>query len=395
MRVIIRKGREHSLQHGHPWVFSGAVSRVEGEPAAGETVEVVSEGGVMLGMGAWSPESQIRVRMWSFGGSYGVVDGDFLRGRLSAALSLRTKLGLMREEGACRLVSAESDMLPGVIVDRYGKWLVCQFLSCGAEAWKREICQILKELLSPEGIYERSDTAARRKEGLTDSVGVFYGAEPPSAIVIDEGGLSFGVDVRGGHKTGFYLDQRDNREAVELASADAEVLNCFSYTGAFSARALRGGARLVVDMDSSEQALEAALANYRDNGLDLSSTEQICGDVFQELRKFRDRGRSFDVIILDPPKFAEGKGQLPGASRAYKDINMLAFKLLRARGRRVTFSCCGARELELFRKVVAGAALDAGREAVVVRHLYQAADHPVSLAFPEGLYLKGLECFVP
>ncbi len=379
------------LRH-HPWVFSGALAETAPTIAAGETVKVFSSRNEFLGFGAWSPESQIRIRMWSFS-SAEIPGGELFSRRIANAVRCREQLGFSSRGNSCRLVSSESDGLPGLIVDRYGDFLVCQFLSAGAEFWKKELVARLMEILRPSGIYERSDTSAREKEGLMPCCGLLAGQEPPEYISIHEEKLFFNVDVRKGHKTGFYLDQRDSRHAVAEACGGKEVLNCFSYTGAFSAWAMAGGASKVTDIDASAYALETAVANYRLNGFSPELSEQLCGDVFQLLRKFRDAARSFDVIILDPPKFAETQGQLHRAARAYKDINLLAFKLLRPGGRLFTFSCSGAMEQDLFLKVVSDAALDSGREARVVRRLGQAADHPVALNFPEGFYLKGLEVY--
>ncbi|MDD3118378.1 MAG: class I SAM-dependent methyltransferase [Victivallales bacterium] len=393
IEIKLKPGKEKSLLHRHPWVYSGALAAPLPDLPGGATVKLVSAAGRFLGYGAWSPASQIRLRIWSFATDE-IPEGDFFARRLDAAVARREHLGLAESGNACRLVYGECDGMPGLIVDRYADFLVCQFLSAGAERHRDDIVAALAERLHPTGIYERSDTAARAKEGLPERCGLLYGAEPPERIAIREEQLTFDVDVRKGHKTGFYLDQRDSRHTVAAACNGKEVLNCFSYTGAFSAWALAGNARHVTDIDASAYALETAMANYRRNGFAPERCEQLCGDVFQLLRKFRDAARSFDVIILDPPKFAENRGQLPRAARAYKDINLLACKLLRPGGRLFTFSCSGAMTAELFQKVVADAALDAGRNAAVVRRLGQAADHATALNFPEGFYLKGLECIV-
>ena len=393
INIKLKPDKEKSLLRHHPWVYSGALAEPLPTLPPGETVKVVTSRGEFLGYGAWSPQSQIRIRIWSFNKDE-IPEDDFFVRRLATAIARREQLGLAARGNACRLVCSESDGLPGLIVDRYADFAVCQFLSAGAERHRETMVAALADLLHPTGIYERSDTSSREKEGLSSRCGLLYGQEPPEWIKIREEELTFQVDVRQGHKTGFYLDQRDSRHAVAAACFGKDVLNCFSYTGAFSAWAMAGGAVRVTDIDASAYALETARANYLLNGFDSARTEQLCGDVFQLLRKFRDAARSFDVIILDPPKFAETQGQLHRAARAYKDINLLAFKLLRPGGRLFTFSCSGAMEADLFLKVVADAALDAGREAAVVRRLGQAADHAVALAFPEGFYLKGLECVV-
>eukprot|EP00831_Metopus_contortus_P081540 TRINITY_DN8598_c0_g1_i1.p1 TRINITY_DN8598_c0_g1~~TRINITY_DN8598_c0_g1_i1.p1 ORF type:complete len:397 (-),score=91.15 TRINITY_DN8598_c0_g1_i1:151-1341(-) len=392
--VKLKKGREKSVINRHPWIFSGALQSSDTPaPTPGATVTVLDSHDQVIGTGAWSPESMIQVRMWSFDPEE-KIDKEFFRNRITCALQLRDTLGMRQAEGACRIIAGESDGLPGLTVDFYAGFLVCQFQSCGVEAQKSLIVEVLNEILKPEGIYERSDTSARKKEMLEDSIGLLYGSEPPEHIIINDKGLKFKVDVRTGHKTGFYLDQRDNRYALSNACKGREVLNCFSYTGAFSAWAMNAGAAKVTDIDSSENALSIAAENYTLNGFAPERYEQICGDVFTELRKFRDSRRSFDVIVLDPPKFADTKGKVHKAARAYKDINMLAMKLLRENGRLFTFSCSGAISAELFQKIAADAAIDAKRDVKIVRRLFQAPDHPVALNYPESLYLKGMECVV-
>ena len=389
-RVILKPGRHSSLLRHHPWVFSGAISEVKGNPAPGSLVEVFSCDGTWLAVGSYSPFSQIRVRIWSFmkGAS---MDAGFLREQLGSAMAARRQLLEGSEPTACRLVNAESDGLPGLVVDRYGDFLVCQFLSMGAEFFKDEIVRHLEEATRARGIFERSDTDTRTLEGLDKTTGTLWGEDPPELIEIDENGIRFLVDVRKGHKTGFYLDQRDNRKAVGEFSHDAEALNCFSYTGAFAMAAIKGGAREVTNIDSSGEALDLALKVARLNGMD-EKILAIEDDVFKVLRAMRDARRKFDLIILDPPKFAASAKQLPKACRGYKDINMLAFRLLRPGGTLFTFSCSGHMTPDLFQKVVADAALDAGSDAQITAYLGQSSDHPVSLAFPEGQYLKGLVC---
>jgi 23S rRNA (cytosine1962-C5)-methyltransferase len=375
-----------SLNRLHPWIFSGAIVKVKGNPDLGDTVAIYSIDGDLLGQGAFSPESQIRVRIWTFEPEEEVNEA-FFRKRLAAAIAARASFA---SSSACRLVNAESDGLPGLIVDRYAGFLVCQFLAAGIERHKSEIVAALSELVQPAGIYERSDTASRTKEGLEPRVGVLAGAEPPPLIEIGENGCRYLVDVRAGHKTGFYLDQRENRATVGSLVKGMEVLNCFAYTGGFSVVALAGGARQVTNIESSAAALQLADRNFALNNFPAESIENICGDVFAVLRQFRNTGRTFDAIILDPPKFAESRSQLERASRGYKDINLLAFKLLNPGGLLFTFSCSGHMEPALFQKIVAGAALDAGRFGQIIKIRGQAGDHPVALNFPEGAYLKGL-----
>lgn len=391
LTLRLKKGREKSLQNRHPWVFSGAIDAVGGPIAPGATVDVLSSSGTRLGAGAYSPHSQIAVRMWSFSPEE-EISPDFFRDRISRAVLARTLPGSQQNFSACRLIHAESDGLPGITVDKYGEYLVCQFLSAGAEHWKDEIVQILKTRIPCKGIYERSDAAVREKEGLIPRTGVLWGDCPPDRIRIQEGDLFFNVDVLKGHKTGFYLDQRENRAAIREFCGGARVLNCFAYTGGFGVAALAAGAETVTNVEASASLLEQALENAAVNGLDASRLRSLAEDVFQTLRRFRDSRTQFDVIILDPPKFAESRSQIPKASRGYKDINLLAAKLLAPGGILVTFSCSGLMPPDLFQKITADAVLDAGRTGQILRRLHQASDHPTALEFPEGSYLKGLIC---
>jgi 23S rRNA (cytosine1962-C5)-methyltransferase len=391
-RVVLKAGRERSLERRHPWVFSGAVARVEGSPRPGDTVALVADDGRPLGRGAYSPRSQIVVRMWSFDPDE-PVDRPLLRRRLEHALALRGSLGL--ETDALRVVNAESDGLPGLVVDRYADHLVCQLLSTGPERWRATLVELLGELASAAGIYERSDAAVRAKEGLEPRTGLLAGAEPPELIPIHEGRRRYLVDVRGGHKTGFYLDQRDARRRLRrLAGEAGDVLDAFAYTGGFTVAALSAGAARVTSVDASRSALDLCERNLELNGLPPDRGERIEGDVFKVLRRFRDSRRTFDLVVLDPPKFIESRAQLERGSRGYKDINLLALKLLLPGGTLVTFSCSGLMDPALHQKIVADAAVDAGREARIIGRLGQPGDHPVALGFPEGAYLKGLVCRV-
>jgi 23S rRNA (cytosine1962-C5)-methyltransferase len=387
--VVIKKGREASLLRRHPWVFSGSVARLVGRPGRGETVRVQAADGRALAVGAYSPDSQIRVRIWDHDPET-VIDAAFFHHRLASAIQWRRRLPQLRETNAWRLVNGESDGLPGLVVDRFADFAVCQFLSAGAEAWRKEIVDALRAQFSLQGIFERSDTEARRKEGLASSAGLIQGSAPPACIEIIEGPLQFQVDVHSGHKTGFYLDQRENRRLTAVYSPGAHVLNAFAYTGAFGLWALAGGAQSVTQLETSADALAMADTHATLNGFDPARISHIAADVFKQLRVFRDEGRRFDLIILDPPKFAATAGQVSKAARGYKDINRLAFQLLRPGGILFTFSCSGHMDTALFQKIVFDAALDAGCMARILHDLGQAQDHPVSLNFPEGRYLKGL-----
>ncbi len=377
---------------------------VNGDPELGETVEVRDSHGHFLAWGAFSPKSQIRIRIWSWNPE-DIIGSEFFHNQLAKAVEYRlaifkggkNKLSLSdgavssvsRLPSSVRLVNAESDGLPGLIVDRYENTLVMQFLSAGAERWRHIFVDLLLQLTCPDSIFERSDADVRKLEGLSVCVGPLFG-KPPDQISIEENSLIFMVDLAGGQKTGFYLDQRLNRETVQRMASGKDVLDCFSYSGGFTVNALVGGARSVISVDSSQNALELARKNVKLNLLSEESVEFLGVDVFQQLRKFRDQAQQFDLIILDPPKFAPTVHHAQKAARGYKDINLLAFKLLRFGGMLVTFSCSGGVDALLFQKIVAGAALDAGVNAHIVSHLEQSPDHPVSLSFPESSYLKGL-----
>ena len=388
-KIHLNPSRESSLLRRHPWIFSGAIERVEGNPQSGDTVEILSAKKQWLGRGAFSPQSQIRVRVWTFD-EQEKIDAAFFQKKLNRALLLRN--AILPGASSYRLVYGESDGFPGLIVDRYHDFLVAQFLAAGVEKWKQEIVAALNEVIPNKGIYERSDASVREKEGLPLQKGLLTGAEPPELIEIEEGDYKFLVDVRNGHKTGFYLDQRENRMLVAKNAKGADILNCFAYTGAFAVAALKGGAKHVTNIDSSADSLKLADQNTTLNKLDLSKTENVVGDVFSVLRKYRSEQRRFDIILLDPPKLAESKQHLEKAARAYKDANLVAFQLLNPGGMIFTFSCSGLLEDMLFQKIVADAALDAQREVSILHRMFQSPDHPVALNFPEAGYLKGLVC---
>lgn len=377
------------MQRQHPWVFSGAIQQVLGEPAPGETVLVQDARGHSLGWAAYSPASQIRARMWTWD-AFETITEDFFRRRLQSTLRLRRELLGRKSADAWRLIHGESDGLPGLVVDSYGDVLSVQFLSAGADYWRATLLELLVESCRPETVFERSDAEVRELEGLAPRVGLLWGRPLDGPVTIIENELRFQVDITGGHKTGFYLDQRDNRLIVRRLAQGRRVLDCFCYTGGFSLNALKGGAVTVLGIDSSAPALEAAGEHVRLNQLDPARADWQQGDVFQALREMRDRGVDYDLIILDPPKFAPTASQAKRAARGYKDINLLAIKLLAPGGKLVTFSCSGGVDRLLFQKIVAGAALDSGRQVRILQWLSQAADHPVGLNYPEGEYLKGL-----
>jgi 23S rRNA (cytosine1962-C5)-methyltransferase len=387
--LTLKPGREKSLLRRHPWVFSGAIDKLHGSPASGGTVEVRASDGRFLAWAAWSPHSQIRARVWSFEEPEPPGPA-LLQGRVGRALGLRREIGPQHAAGALRLVHGEADHLPGLIVDRYGDTLVVQILAAGIEHWRDLLADALMEQTGCARIFERSDADVRELEGLPLRTGVVRGDSPPVPLEIVEHGVRYAVDVQGGQKTGFYLDQRDNRRRISDLAKGRDVLNCFCYTGGFSLSALAGGAGSAVSVDSSGPALALARRNAAMNEFDPSRTEWIEADVFRYLRDARSQGRSFDLIVLDPPKFAPTEKHAPAAARAYKDINLNALRLLRPGGLLATFSCSGGVSAELFQKIVAGAAADAGASATILERFQAAPDHPVLIEFPEGEYLKGL-----
>lgn len=389
--VTLNPGKERPLLQRHPWVFSGAVQGVRGYVGRGDVVDICDSRGEWLAHGTWSSNSQIRVRAFSWNRDDD-LDEALLRERLQRAIAARAAL-LPGDGGpdteAQRLVYAESDGLPGLIVDRYGDYLAIQLLTQGMDARAELVITLLVELLQPRGIYERSDADMRDREGLPPGEGLRWGEEPPEDLQIGQDGLDFYATLRQGQKTGFYLDQRRNRRQVAAYCAGREVLDCFCYTGGFTAYAARAGASQITAIDSSGPALAMLGRTMASNRLS-TPVEAVEADVFKQLRQYRYEGRTFDVIILDPPKFAHAHNQIDRATRGYKDINLIAMQLLRPGGVLATFSCSGLISAELFQKVVFGAAVDARREVQVVERQTQAPDHPVLLTFPEGEYLKGL-----
>jgi 23S rRNA (cytosine1962-C5)-methyltransferase len=387
--LVLKAGRERSLKRRHPWIFSGAIERLLGAPQPGDTVRIQDSSGNVVALAAYSPSSQIRARVWTFNAGE-TIGKEFLRDRLRRAFSLRDGLEAARHTNALRLVHGESDGLPGLVVDRYADVLVAQFLAAGVERWREAILDLLVELTGCEAVYERSDAEVRKLEELAPRAGFARGNRAASRCPISEYGLNFRVDVEQGQKTGFFLDQRENRQRVRALAAGREVLDGFCYTGGFAIAALAGGAAHVLAVESSAPALEVARENLSANALDASKVEFVQADVFAHQRLLRDGGRKFGLIVLDPPKFAPTAAQVKNAARAYKDINLWALKLLAPGGLLATFSCSGGVSPELFQSIVAGAALDAGGEAKIIERFSAAADHPVALEFPEGDYLKGL-----
>ncbi|MDO6712249.1 class I SAM-dependent methyltransferase [Aliiglaciecola sp. 2_MG-2023] len=390
--VILHPGREKSLLRRHPWIFNSAIKEHKGVVRNGDTVDIFSGEGEFLAKGAWSTESQIQLRVWTFDRQEVVDNGFFLR-KLDQAIALRESIVLKHGLTGYRIVAAESDGLPGITIDKYANVIVCQLLSAGAEKHRKKIVWALNKRFPDCSILERSDVAVRAKEGLPELVQTLHG-DVPDEVIIEENGVKIIVDLIQGHKTGFYLDQRDNRAIAGSYADNKSVLNCFSYTGTFACYALKGGANSVVNMDVSENALATAKRNLEINKLDISKASFVKKDVFEALREYRDNGTTFDMIVLDPPKFVDSKASLNRACRGYKDINMLAMKILNPGGILLTFSCSGLLSSDLFQKVVADAALDANKTIHFLERLGQAPDHPVASNYPEGFYLKGLVCRV-
>ena len=391
--VILNEGREKSLLRHHPWIFSKAIQKADESLQMGQTVEVVNQAGEFLCYGLYSPNSQIRVRALSFDENVKITD-DLVASRVKDAISLRKNVFARGNDGV-RLISSEGDLLPGLIADKYNEFIVISISSCGMERYKNIICQTLKEIFPECSIYERSDTKSRAKEGLPVRKGVVIGTEPDDTIYVrEEGQVYIPVDIKNGHKTGAYLDQRLSRIKAGSLSKGASVLNCFSYTGGFGLWALKGGAKRIENVDVSEHALNAAKTGVAFNHLDPGRCKFLKKDVFAYLREQVENGAKYDLVILDPPKFAESAANLKKACRGYQDINRLGLKLVAKGGHLLTFSCSGLVDPALFQKIVADAAIDADVDGRVLSTLRQDEDHVVSLPCPETFYLKGLDIAV-
>ncbi len=388
MKIVqLKDGKERSLQRRHPWIFEGAIASGDGE--AGQTVCVQSHSGQFLAWAAFSPQSKIRARVWSFDENQ-LIDADFLRAQCAAAIKARGQLDI--NSNGMRLIHGESDGLPGLVVDRYADTLVAQFSSCGSERFKRVLLEAVLAETGLSRLYERSDASVRRLEGLPEATGWLAGGGD-TGVVIREHDWLLSLDVAEGHKTGFYLDQRDSRAHFAAYTRRLQfqnVLNCYCYTGGFTVAALAGGAAHVTSIDSSGPAIERAKANVALNGFDASRTTMLDADVNAMLRQYLASGRTFDAIVLDPPKFAKSALHTDRAARAYKDINRLALSLLTPGGVLFTYSCSGGVSADLFHKIVASAGIDAGVDAFISAHMGAAPDHAMTVNFPEGEYLKGL-----
>ncbi|MFT5711954.1 MAG: 23S rRNA (cytosine1962-C5)-methyltransferase [Glaciecola sp.] len=390
--ITLKVEREKSMLRRHPWIFEGAIEKTDGIIRSGDTVDILASDGTWLAKAAYSPESQIRARVWSFTKSE-VIDNAFFKRKLEQALARKQEILKKHNTNAFRLIAAEADGLPGITIDVYVNIVVVQLLSAGAEKHRSKILWSILQIFPDAIVHERSDVDVRKKEGLTPLVQTLHG-ELPDSVIIEENGVKICVDLINGHKTGFYLDQRENRRIAASYCDGKTVLNCFSFTGTFGLYALAAGATQIINVDASESALTLSAKNVSINGLDESKVTHLKRDVFELLREYKDAGTKFDVIVLDPPKFVSSKHNLSKASRGYKDINRLALSLLNENGTLLTFSCSGLMPQDLFQKIVADAALDAQRDVFFVQRLAQSEDHPVSGNFPEGYYLKGLVCKV-
>jgi 23S rRNA (cytosine1962-C5)-methyltransferase len=391
--IYLKPGRDKSGRQRHPWIFSGAIGKAAKGIEPGQIVRALDNKGAFVAYGYYNARSQIRIRLLEWNEQKS-IDDNWWQAHIRESIERRSELASDNRTTAYRLVYGEADLLPGLIIDKYTDFVVIQILTAGIERIKGVIVPILNDTLSPRGIYERSDVETRSIEGLSETAGLLSGQPPPDLIEISENGLKYRVDIKSGQKTGFYLDQRDNRQAAAAFAGGREVLDCFSYTGGFAVNALAAGAKSVIMVDSSAQSLKLAKDNIKLNGLDLSNVEPLEGDVFKILREFRTNGRQFDMVILDPPKFAPTKSDLKRALSGYKDIHMLAMNLLRPNGILTTFSCSGAVDPQTLQTVLFWAAGDASRPVQILKSLSQGLDHPRLVSFPESEYLKGYICRV-
>jgi 23S rRNA (cytosine1962-C5)-methyltransferase len=393
IEVLLKKGKEKAILQRHPWVFSGAIEKVKGKPANGEVVRLTDAKGSFLAYGFYNGQSRVALRLLEWDENT-PINENWYRAKVKQAVESRAHLLSQPHTDTCRLIFSEADYLPGLIVDKYADYLSVQILTSGIEAVMPVIISELETLLKPKGIFDKSDTTSRAHEGLGESFGVLAGNHPPELVKVKENGITYGINIAEGQKSGFYCDQRDNRRILAAYVKEKTVLDCFCYTGGFTLNSLQQGAALVTSVDSSALAIETLNKNIDLNKLDPRKHTAIKSDVNTQLRKFREEGKKFDVIVLDPPKYAPSRSALDRASRAYKDLNRLAMLLLNNGGLLATYSCSGAMDMETFKQVLAWAALDAGKQVQFVYQFCQPEDHPVRSSFPEGEYLKGLLCRV-
>lgn len=391
--VILKKGKEKAVRHRHPWLFSGAIESVKGKPANGEIVRLLDDKGSFMAYGFYNSQSRVALRLLEWDENV-AIDEDWFRRKVAVAVASRSNTLADGTTNTCRLIFSEADYLPGLIVDKYADYLAVQILTSGIEEVLPVIIDELQKLLKPKGIFDKSDAASRAHEGLETSNEVLAGKEPPEIVKVIENGISYGINITEGQKSGFYCDQRDNRKIVASHSKGKKVLDCFSYTGGFTLNALKNGASSVTSVDSSALAIETLKNNIELNKLDASKQTSLQSDVNKQMRALREQGEKFDIVILDPPKYAPSRSALDKASRAYKDLNRQGMLLLESGGLLATFSCSGAMDIDTFKQVLAWAALDAGKEVQFIYQFCQPEDHPVRASFPEGEYLKGLLCRV-
>lgn len=390
--VFLKKGKEKAILQRHPWVFSGAIEPVKGKPENGEIIRLVNSKGEFMAYGFYNNQSRVAVRLLEWNEAV-FIDEKWWRNRIATAVNNR-KTVLNEQTNTCRLIFSEADFLPGLIVDKYADHLSVQILTSGMEKVKEIWIDKLQKLLQPKSIFDRSDATSRSHEGLEASFGLLSGSNPPDFVEVKENGIRYEVSISEGQKSGFYCDQRDNRRLIAAHASGKKVLDCFSYTGGFSLNCLQQGADLVTSVDSSALAIETLQKNIHLNNFDAKRSIAIQSDVNKQLRKFREEEEKFDLIILDPPKYAPSRSALDRASRAYKDLNRLAMLLLNKGGLLATYSCSGAMDMPTFKQILAWAALDAGKEVQFIGQLVQPEDHPIRSSFPEGEYLKGLFCRV-
>jgi len=386
--VILKKGKEKAAILRHPWIFSGALDKVKGNPENGEVVAVRSSDKEFLAYAYYNDQSRVALRLLEWDEST-LVDKTWYTQKLKSAIRSRSHV-LSENTNTCRLVFSEADFLPGLIVDKYADFLSLQILSAGIEAVQEDIINILRQELNPKGIFDKSDAGARKHENLEPAQGLLWGETPPEFIEVKENGIRYHINIADGQKSGFYCDQRENRMILAEYTKDKTVLDCFCYSGGFTLNSLKNAAAHVTSVDSSALAIETLQHNVSLNGFEIKRQTSIQSDVNKQLRLFKDSGQKFDVIVLDPPKYAPSRSALDRAARAYKDLNRLGMLLLEPGGILATFSCSGAVDLETFKQIIAWAALDAGREVQIIKQFSQPEDHPVRLSFAEGEYLKGL-----
>jgi len=391
--VVLKKGKEKAVLHRHPWVFSGAIEKVKGKPVNGEIIKLLNTQGAFLAYGFYNDQSRVAVRLLEWDESV-TVDESWFRQKVQTAVAGRAHILADGSTDTCRLIFSESDYLPGLIVDKYAGHLAVQVLTSGMQNAMPVIIDELNNLLSPLSIFDKSDATSRAHEGLETTNVLLAGNQPPELVMVKENGITYGINIAEGQKSGFYCDQRDNRLLLASYAKGKKVLDCFSYTGGFTLNSLYEGASSVTSVDSSALAIETLQENIRLNKFEETQHDAIKSDVNVQLRKFRDEGDKFDIIVLDPPKYAPSRSALDRASRAYKDLNRLGMQLLNSGGLLATFSCSGAMDMETFKQVLAWAALDAGKQVQFIHQFHQPEDHPVRASFPEGEYLKGLLCRV-